>query len=451
MPQANPTDLFSALALVVQPLRTSPEDYDGLLDSIGDARLVLIGEASHGTHEFYQERALITRRLIEEKGFRAVAVEADWPDAYRVNRFVKGEGDVLEGTDPLSGFLRFPQWMWRNAEVLDFIVWLRQWNESLSGKRPKTGFYGLDLYGLHASIEAVLRYLDQVDPEAAQRARERYACFENVKPDAAVYGYEASLGLAESCEEEALRQLMELRRSAVEYPAGRKPLEEDEQFQAEQNARLIVNAERYYRTMFLGRVSSWNLRDRHMADTLDALADHLARQRGASGPAKIVVWEHNSHLGDARATEFGEWGEFNVGQLMRERHGRQAFLVGMTTNTGTVMAASDWGAAAEAIRVRPAMPNSYENLFHEAGIERFFLDLRLDNEVIKTLAEPRLERAIGVIYRPETERASHYFRARLPSQFDALLHFDHTKAVDPLGPPEPSLGDEVPETFPSAV
>ncbi|MDB5049678.1 MAG: hypothetical protein JWO30_2749 [Fibrobacteres bacterium] len=449
--QANPSDLASALALIAQPLKTTPDDYDILLDSIGDARLVLIGEASHGTHEFYQERALITRRLIEEKGFEAVAVEADWPDAYRVNRFVKGEGDVLEASDPLSGFRRFPQWMWRNTEVLDFAVWLRQWNDSLSDHRPKTGFYGLDLYGLHASIDAVLRYLDRVDPEAALRARERYACFEGAKSDATVYGYEASLGLTESCEEEALRQLVEMRRIATERLAGQGRLDGDDQFEAEQNARLILDAERYYRTMFRGRVDAWNLRDRHMADTLDALAEHLALQRGGAVPAKVVVWEHNSHLGDARATEFGEWGEFNVGQLMRERHGKQVYLLGMTTYTGNVMAASDWGAAAESIRVRPALPNSYEALFHDTGIERFFLDLRLDNEVIETLAETRPERAIGVIYRPETERASHYFHSRLPAQFDGLLHFDHTHAVDPLGPPEPRLGDEVPETFPSAV
>jgi len=456
MPQAKPFDLSSALALIANPLDGSAGDYDALLEGIGNASLVLLGEASHGTHEFYRERARITRRLIEEKGFEAVAVEADWPDASRVNRFVKGEGDILEGADPLAGFRRFPQWMWRNAEMLDFAVWLRQWNDSRGGERSKAGFYGLDLYGLHASIEAVLRYLDQTDPEAAMRARDRYACFENAKPGPGVYGYEASLGLTQTCEEGALLQLMDMRRNAdprLSHP-GVSTLglgDVDEAFEAEQNARLVLDAERYYRAMFLGRVASWNLRDRHMADTLDALADHLARRSGGTGPAKVVVWAHNSHLGDARATEFTDVGELNLGQLLRERHGYQAYLVGMSTYTGTVMAASDWGAAAEPIRVRPALSGSYEELFHECGSERFYLDLRMDNEVVKALAQPRLQRAIGVIYRPETERESHYFRSRLPAQFDAILHFDHTTPVDPLGIPEPRLGREIPETYPTAV
>lgn len=451
MANANPDDLSSALALIAQPLKTTPEDYDGLLDSIGNASLVLLGEASHGSHEFYLERARITRRLIEEKGFEAVAVEADWPDAARVNRFVKGEGDTLEGADPLAGFKRFPQWMWRNSEVLDFAVWLRQWNDSLIGDRPKAGFYGLDLYGLHASIDSVLRYLDVADPEGALRARQRYACFDAAKEDPALYGYEASLGLSATCEDEALKQLLEMQRHAADRPFRPGPLDGDDAFEAEQNANLIVDAERYYRTMFRGRVASWNLRDRHMADTLDALSDHLARRRGGPGPSKIVIWAHNSHLGDARATDFTESGEYNVGQLLRERHGAQAYLLGMTTYTGTVMAASDWGAAAEPIRVRPALSGSYESLFHDTRIPRFFLDLRAENEVIRTLAEPRLERAIGVVYRPETERVSHYFSARLPQQFDAVLHFDHTASVDPLGPPDAHIGDEIPETFPSAV
>lgn len=451
MAYVNSADLASALALVCRPIRSSPEDYDPLIDRIGEAHFALLGEATHGTREFYRERALITRRLIAEKGFEAVAVEADWPDAYRVNRFVKGEGDVLEGADPLSAFRRFPQWMWRNTEVLDFVLWLRQWNDALPRGKRKVGFYGLDLYGLHASIEAVLAYLEKVDAEAAMRARERYACFEGGWGEGSRYGYEAALGLTPSCEREALQQLIDLRHSEVEYSKREGPLDGDEFFQAEQNARLVVNAERYYRTMFLGRLSSWNLRDRHMADTLEALAGHIARLRGGKGKARIVVWEHNSHLGDARATESADEGEINVGQLIRERHGDAAALVGMSTYTGTVYAASDWGSPGEAKRVRPALPDSYEDLFHETGVERFFLDLRDDNEVIRELAAPRLQRAIGVVYRPEIERASHYFRARLTAQFDALLHIDHTHAVDPLGPAELRGGREVPETFPSAV
>lgn len=451
MSPVNTTDFANALALVSNPIRTSPDDYDPLIDRIGESHFALLGEATHGTREFYRERALITRRLIEEKGFEAVAVEADWPDAYRVNRFVKGEGDLLEGADPLSGFLRFPQWMWRNAEVLDFVLWLRQWNDSLPHGRRKVGFYGLDLYGLHASVEAVLAYLDQVDPEAALRARERYACFEGGFADGGRYGYEAALGLTPSCEHEALQQLLELRRMGSELSAKEGPLDGDELFQVEQNARLIVNAEKYYRTMFMGRISSWNLRDRHMADTLEALAGHIARKRGGHGRARVAVWAHNSHLGDARATESAEEGEYNVGQILRERHPGNVVLVGMTTYTGMVMAASDWGSPGEVKRVRPAISGSYEEVFHDTGVERFILDLRDGNEVIRELGVPRLERAIGVVYRPETERASHYLRCRISSQFDAVVHFDHTHAVDPLGPPEPRGGQEVPETFPTAI
>lgn len=450
MSQVNAADLASAVGLVCHPIRTSPEDYDPLIERIGDAHFALLGEATHGTREFYQERALITRRLIEEKGFEGVAVEADWPDAYRVNRFVKGDGDVLEGVDPLSAFLRFPQWMWRNAEVLDFVLWLRQWNDALPHGRRKVGFYGLDLYGLHASVEAVLDYLDRVDPEAAMRARERYACFESGFGNGR-YGYEAALGLTQSCEKEALQQLLDLRRKAVEYAAKEGPIDGDGFFQAEQNARLVVNAERYYRTMFLGRVSSWNLRDRHMMDTLEALSGHIGRMRGGRGRGRMVVWEHNSHIGDARATESAEEGEINVGQLVRERHKGDSFLVGMSTYTGTVMAASDWGSPGEAKRVRPAIAGSYEELFHDSGVERFMLDLRDENEVIKELGVPRLGRAIGVVYRPEIERASHYIRSRLTAQFDAMIHFDHTHAVDPLGPPGLRGDREVPETFPTSV
>jgi erythromycin esterase-like protein len=453
MPQVSTFDLAGAVALVSHPIKTSPEDYDPLLDAIGEARFVLLGEASHGTSEFYRERAAITKRLIEEKGFTAVAAEADWPDSARLNRFVKG-GDLLEGTDPLSEFRRFPRWMWRNTEVLDFSIWLRQWNDALERGRAKTGFYGLDLYSMHASAEAVLAYLDRVDPEAALRARDRYNCFDGGASDETRYGYVSALDLDDSCEDEVVAQLVEMQRKSLEYAARAGAGEADDFFDAEQNARLVVDAERYYRTMFMGGISSWNLRDRHMADTLDALEAHLGRTQGR--PPKIVAWEHNSHIGDARATDARDQGELNVGQLTRERHSGETYLLGFTTYGGTVMAASEWGAAGEAKRVRPALAESYEALLHNAGAETagldaFFLDLRDESEVMRELAAPRLERAIGVVYRPETERASHYFRARLPEQFDGLLHFDHTHAVDPLGPPAERGMDEVPETFPFSV
>jgi erythromycin esterase-like protein len=441
--------LAGAVREAAHPLTGGATDYDPLMELISDARFVLLGEASHGTHEFYRERAQITKRLITEKGFTAVAVEADWPDAYRVNRYVRARGDDADSVDALSGFKRFPTWMWRNADVLDFVGWLRAHNDALPRSAAKVGFYGLDLYSLHASMEAVLGYLDKIDPEAAERARYRYSCFDHFGEDTQAYGYAAGFGLAESCEGEVISQLVELRRRAAEYASRDGRVAEDELFFAEQNARLVKNAEEYYRSMFRGRVSSWNLRDRHMVETLHALVAHLDGQ--TEGGAKAVVWAHNSHLGDARATQMGERGEWNVGQLVREKYGGESVLVGFSTYMGSVTAASDWDAPAERKRVRPALKDSYEALFHEAGIPRFLISLRGEGEAATTLGEPRLERAIGVIYRPETERQSHYFHARLPAQFDAVLHFDETRAVEPLERTARWETGEVPETFPSGV
>jgi erythromycin esterase-like protein len=454
-------DLAAAVREAAHPLTGAAADYGPLLDQIGDARYVLIGEASHGTHEFYRQRALITRRLIVERGFTAVAVEADWPDAYRVNRFVRGTGDGATAIDSLAGFRRFPTWMWRNADVLDFLGWLRAHNDALPDGTPRVGFYGLDLYSLYSSIEAVLGYLDTVNPQAAQEARQRYSCFEQFGTDPQAYGYAASFGAAESCADEVVSQLLDFQRRTAELMRRDGHLAEDEFFFAEQNARLVKNAEAYYRSMFHGR-NSWNLRDTHMAETLYALTAHLGRR----GPhAKIVVWAHNSHLGDARATEMGEGGELNLGQLVRQRYGQDAFNIGFSTYTGTVTAASDWDVPAERKRVRPALPDSYEALFHAAATgasraigmraagakasDSFLLQLRDREEIAAQLRTPRLQRAIGVIYRPETERWSHYFHARLADQFDAMIHIDETRAVEPL---ERSAGwarNEVPETFPT--
>jgi erythromycin esterase-like protein len=408
----------------------------------------LIGEASHGTHQFYWERARITKRLIKEKGFSAVAVEADWPDAYRVNRYVRGLDDDGSSEEALAGFKRFPAWMWRNTDVLDFVNWLRAHNEALPQPARKTGFYGLDLYSLRASIEAVIEYLDKVDPEAARRARYRYACFDHYGEYPQAYGYAVSFDLSESCEREVVNQLIELQRHIAEYARRDGRIAEDELFYAEQNARLVKNAEEYYRSMFRSRVLSWNLRDRHMAETLTALVDHLDSQIGRT---KVVVWAHNSHIGDARATEMGQRGELNVGQLVRERYGQEAILTGFSTYSGTVTAASDWVGSAERKRVRPGLPGSYEALFHEAGIPSFLLNLRNDGTAVKGLRERHLERAIGVIYLPQSERISHYFYARLPDQFDAVLHFDETRAVEPLERTSEWERGELPETYPFAV
>ncbi|HEY4441753.1 MAG TPA: erythromycin esterase family protein [Candidatus Elarobacter sp.] len=419
--------------------------YRALLDRIGDAQLVLIGEASHGTHEFYRERAEITRRLIEEKGFAAVAVEADWPDALRVNRYVHGRGEDGDAADALGGFKRFPTWMWRNADVVDFIGWLRERNDRRSAP-AKAGFYGLDLYSLHSSVQAVIGYLDRVDPDAARRARQYYGCFDDVT-DPQSYGYGVALGMTASCHDAVLRALTDLQRNAQSYLQLDGTVAEDEYFYAEQNARVARDAEEYYRVMLDRRESSWNLRDRHMFETLEALAAHLRRHRETD---KIVVWAHNSHVGNARATEMSDRGEFNIGELVRRRHGDHAVLVGFTTHSGTVSAASDWDAPVERKRVLPALADSYEALFHRTGVPGFMLTFD-DPRIRASCAGPLLERAIGVIYRPETERLSHYFRSRLPDQFDAVIHVDRTRAVEPLERTAGWEAGEAPETYPSGL
>jgi erythromycin esterase-like protein len=438
--------LIDTLRSVARPLTGAARDYDELIARVGEARFVLVGEASHGTHEFYRERARITQRLIEEKGFGAVVVEADWPDAYRVNRFVRGREGDLEAVDALDGFKRFPVWMWRNADVLDFVGWMRDRNDARDDHAGKAGFYGMDLYSLHASMRAVLAYLDRVDPGAARRARDRYACFDHFGEDPQAYGFAASFALDQACEQAVVSQLVELTRRALDYARRDGLAAADEFFQAEQNARLVKNAEAYYRSMFGGRVSSWNLRDRHMVETVEAVVEQLQR---TGRPSKVVLWAHNSHLGDARATEMGEGGELNVGQLLRERHGEAVFNVGVSTHAGTVTAATDWDGPAERKRVQPSLAGSYERLFHDVGLPAFLLVL--GDRAPRALREPRLQRAIGVIYRPETERMSHYFHARLPEQFDVVLHFDETRAVEPLERTAPPQREELAETYPSGV
>lgn len=416
---------------------------DALMEEIGDARVVLLGEATHGTHEFYRTRASITQRLIQEKGFRAVAIEGDFPDAARAHRWVRartgGTPDVA-----LSAFLRFPQWMWRNHDMVSLVRWLRDYN--LRRSWDPVGFYGIDLYSLFASIAEVLTWLDGIDPAAASRARENYACFENFGLDAIRYGRAASLGISESCETEVVRALVEMQTAAARALGSVE--DDEERFFAEQNAKLVIDAERYYRTTHTGSVPSWNLRDRHMADTLDALLSHL---ESSGQESKVVVWAHNSHVGDARATDQSSLGELNLGQLMRERHGRRAFLLGFTTRSGTVTAARDWGEPAQRFDVSPALADSYEDVFHRSGVGSFLLPLRDPGEALGGLREARLHRAIGVVYRPQSERGSHYYYARLPSQFDAVIHFDETHAVRPLE----TVGTwdvlDPPETWPAGV
>lgn len=422
----------------------SARDYDDLIDAAGESQVVLIGEASHGTHEFYATRALLTRRLIAEKGFRVVTLEADWPDTLRVHRYIHGDPSDGSAAAALGDFRHFPAWMWRNAVMVQFVEWLREWNASR--RDTSCALFGLDLYSMHASMDAVLAFLEKTDPAAARRARDRYGCFDSFGSDAQLYGHAVTGEGAESCEEEVVAQLVEMRRVYGNLIAGESHHAGDEFFYAEQNARLIANAGHYYRSMFRGRDQSWNLRDAHMVETLEEILRHHGGRVGRG----VVVWAHNSHLGDARATSMSERDEWNVGQLLREKHGPQVFSIGFSTYHGTVTAARDWGAPAERRMVRPALPGSYEELFHETEIPAFWIDLRRHSraEILKT---ERLQRAIGVIYHPETERWSHYYQACLPGQFDALIHLDRTRALEPLERTGEWDDGEIAETYPSGL
>ena len=411
-------------------------DLAPLLRRIGDARVVLLGEATHGTSEFYRMRARISRELIEKRGFSFVAIEGDWPDAARIDRDVRH----VEGGAPESGaFERFPTWMWRNREVFDFVDWLRAYNRRIDPAR-RVAFHGLDLYSLYGSIAAVVRYLDDVDPATAQVARHRYACLTPWQGDPATYGHAALTGSYQSCEREVVSMLADLLERERTYAAR-----DGERFlDAAQNARLVANAERYYRTMYYGSRASWNLRDSHMFETLSTLLDH----HGAA--SRAIVWAHNSHVGNAAATEMAARGEYNIGELCRKAFGAASYAIGFGTHAGTVAAASDWDGDMEVKRVRPSLDGSYEALCHDAGEAHWLLPLRAADapEVAQALASPLLERAIGVIYRPRTERESHYFEAVLPAQFDEYVWFDQTAAVTPLATKARS---GMPETYPFGV
>jgi protein-L-isoaspartate(D-aspartate) O-methyltransferase len=405
-----------------------------LFDRFADRRVVLLGEASHGTSEFYRARAAITRRLIEEHGFEIVAVEADWPDAAAVDRYVRHR-PARERAEP--PFQRFPTWMWRNTDVAAFTDWMHRHNESVADPARRAGFYGLDIYNMSGSIAAVLRYLDEVDPEAAAIARERYGCLTPWQKEPSTYGRAVLTAGYRKCEQAVIDQCRELLASRLDYAA-----QDGERFlDAAQNARLVASAERYYRIMYYGGADSWNLRDTHMFETLE----HLLEARGPQ--SKAIVWAHNSHIGDARYTDMGAVREeLNIGQLCRERFGDEAALIGFGTHTGTVAAATDWDGDMEVKRVRPSHRDSYERLCHDSGVARFLLDLGRDEALRRRLLEPRLERFIGVIYRPDSELMSHYADASLPQQFDAFVWFDETQAVTPLGPEHAKPG--APDTYP---
>lgn len=424
-----------AVAQAAEPFeRQDKANLRPLLERIGDARVVLIGESSHGTAEFYEMRARITRELIALKGFRIVAVEADWPDARQIDRFVHGEAPSAH---PERAFTRFPTWMWANEHVLDFATWQRAWNATRPDSDDRAGFYGLDLYSLYTSIRAVLAYLDEVDAEAAGVARARYGCLAPWEDEPAGYGA-AVRGRFGGCADEVTRMLTDLLAHRLEYERR----DGDRYFDATRNAAVIEGAERYYRAMYYGPHSSWNLRDKHMFETLEALLER-------AGPdGKAVVWAHNSHLGDAGATSMSARGETNLGELCRRRFGRDCYSIGFGTDHGTVAAADHWDGPMRVMQVRPALEDSYERLCHEAGMPRFLLPLRRNDtaDLRDALTPQRLERAIGVIYRPQTELASHYFRASLPRQFDEWIWFDETRAVNAV--PVPQDSRKVPETFP---
>ncbi|HEX3873034.1 MAG TPA: erythromycin esterase family protein [Solirubrobacteraceae bacterium] len=411
-------------AAAVRRLTGSPVDHDALVESIGDARFVLIGDATHGSHELYAERARITRWLVARCGFRAVAVEADWPDAQRVNAYVSGRGPDRDAGSALGDFARFPRWMWRNTVVRDFVEWLRRHNDARAPDQ-RTGFYGLDLYSLTASIEAVVTYLDRTDPAAAGRARARYACFDHVGAQGQRYAEAVAEDSSRSCEEEAVAQVVEMLRGGV-LRTGHDIT--DDVFDASQNARLVRDAERYSRALSHGRAASWNLRDEHMADTVEALAVHLGGRRA---PARIVVWAHNSHVGDARATETAERGEHSVCALLRDRHPGEVIALGLTTAQGTVTAAADWGAPAQTMRLRAPLDGSVEQLLHETGTESMLVPLGR-HLVDERLRETWLERAVGAVYRPEAELFCHYMRVRPAERYDAVIHIDRTHALEPL-------------------
>jgi erythromycin esterase-like protein len=448
--------LVDALERAAQPLQSTDDDYRALIAAAKNKIFVLLGEATHGTAEFYRTRAEITRHLIIEEGFDAVAVEADWPDAYRVNRYVFGTSEDTGADAALSNFERFPVWMWRNTEVLAFITWLRSYNQDTKTFKDQTeprgepvGFYGLDLYSMTTSMSAVLAYLERIDPQEAAAARARYGCFGQFIANPQAYGYAIASGRWDSCEQEVITQLVQLQRKGRLYVERNGAFAGNEYFSAQQNAELVKNAEEYYRAMFRGRPNTWNLRDRHMFETLEKLSAYLETRLGR--PARLIVWAHNSHVGNAEATDMGRRGEFNIGQLIREKYGPRALHIGFSTSRGEVTAATDWDGPPESKKIRDPLSDSYEDVFSQLEKKRFFLDLRAPGEAVGLLSDERLQRAIGVIYRPETERVSHYFYSSLPRQFDFMIHIDKTEAVPPLPSFVHERAGEMDETYPSGL
>jgi erythromycin esterase len=430
-------ELIEAVKRAGKPLRDEG-DLDALLERLGDARVVLLGEASHGTHEYYTWRDRISRRLIAEKGFDFIAVEGDWPDCYLVNRWIKHHDGGGSARDMLHAFERWPTWMWANHEVAELAEWLKGHNESLPDEK-RVGFYGLDVYSLWDSMDVVTRYLEKVDPQAAARARGAYGCFDPYQEDVQDYAMATAL-VPTSCEEEVVRILSDLRSKGPDYAEeGREAF-----FNAEQNALVARNAERYYRAMIRGGSQSWNVRDTHMIETLERLLQH-------HGPAsKAIVWEHNTHVGDARATDMARVGMVNVGSLARERWGGDVVIAGFSSHRGSVIAGSEWGAPMQRMRVPEAREGSWEHVFHEAGAhDRLVMMDEIDD--VPASHDPRGHRAIGVVYHPEREAMGNYVPSVLPFRYDAMLYIDHSHALRPLKMPGHMPEHEPPETFPTGM
>lgn len=436
---------------LARPLEGDAGDWDPIIDRIRERdglQIVLLGESTHGTHQFYDQRARLSQRLIKECGFQAICIEGDWPDSYRANRYIRGLGDDLDSEESLGSFRRFPTWMWRNADVLELVSWLRDHNQDLAPKQ-QVGFYGLDLYSMYSSIEAVLNYLEQTDPDGAREARERYSCFDVHSGESQRYGRSVALGVSEACRHQAVAQLTQLRRDLRRYSGEWEFQDMEEWLGATENARAVVDAEEYYRTMFSDPAGSWNLRERHMADTMDFLLSHLEQY---DRPPRVIVWAHNSHVGDSRATDMGGRGDYTLGRYARERHGEsRTTLVGWSTYEGTVTAARDWDMPALQRQIRPALEDSMEDLMHQTGVSRFLLPCGKQYPAYHLLQKPMLQRAIGVVYRPETELQSHYLHAVPGHQLDFLVWNDHTRAVEPLEREgEWALGEPA-ETYPSSL
>jgi len=413
-PEKEIVDEIKVKAIAFNTIKEYP--IDKLLDRIDDAQVVLLGEASHGTSEFYLTRQEITKALIEKKGFNFVCAEADWSDAEQINSYVRNQYTEKDWMP----FTRFPQWMWKNKEVLNFVTWLKEYNVL---HQNKTGFYGLDLYGLENSMELVINYLENIDVDLANLAKTRYACITPFMSDPATYGKMVVSKQLESCEKEILKMLVDLLKNK------NKLNHSPEYFYAYQNANVVVDAERYYKAMYYGSAESWNLRDFHMFHTLKSLLSYFGSD------SKAIVWAHNSHIGNALATEMYSRGEINIGHLCKEHYGDKSYNIGFGTHTGTVAAAHNWGGKMEVMHVNSSLVNSYENLCHQSEIANFTLPLRekySGKKLRELLSTPKLERAIGVMYRPQTERMSHYFHAVLPSQFDEYIWFNESKAVTPI-------------------